>query len=416
MLETILPFAISLLIGLLIGIERERSHPEGLQFIGVRTFTLFSIFGTLIATINQLPITLAASTFVFGIILLNYFRSTATLEPRVNFGIVTEISAAIIFCLGYMVPSSPLIAIIVSAVILLVLIERKRLHTLARKKFKPQEIEAGIILTVFALGIIPILPNQAIDPWHLFNPRNFGILIATIAAIQFVGYISIQLFGERFGLALNGFLSGLISSTAFFAILSDTIRNHPHSIPSIIASAILATLAMLLDIMLIVFVASPTLLIYIIWPMVAMFATGTIFSVILLHFQNNKKHIQVTSSSPLNLISIIRTSIFIGLILIIIAIAQRYTGTNGVLLVAFFGGLVEIHGITLATALLYLGNEIKISDASLVIYIAILASFISKFILLGCLTPYRFAIQTSLFLFAISVSGSVIYLIYPGFN
>jgi uncharacterized membrane protein (DUF4010 family) len=131
MITTLLSFSISLLIGLLIGIERERSHPEGIQFIGVRTFTLFSLLGTLIATLDQIAITITASAFVFGIILLNYFRSTSSHTRKVNIGVVTEISAGIIFCLGYMVPSAPLIAIIVSAMILLVLIERKRLHTLA---------------------------------------------------------------------------------------------------------------------------------------------------------------------------------------------------------------------------------------------------------------------------------------------
>jgi uncharacterized membrane protein (DUF4010 family) len=270
-------------------------------------------------------------------------------------------------------------------------------------------MEAAIILIVFALGILPILPNQTIDPWHLFNPRNFGILIATIAAIQFGGYISIHLFGERFGMALTGFLGGLVSSTIVFATLPSILRTHPHSIPAIIASAILATLAMLVDIIIIIFVASPTLLSYIIWPMVTMFAVGAISTMILLHYQKIKKHIRPSLSNPLQPLSILRTSIFIGLILILIAIAKRYMGTKGILFISFLGGLFEIHGISLATALLYLGDQLKINDARLVLYIAILASFVSKFLLLWGFTPYRFALQTSLFLLVILVSGGVIY-------
>ena len=80
MLDTLLAFIISLLIGLLIGIERERSHPEGTQFIGVRTFTVLSILGTLIASLNQVGLTITASAFVFGMLLLNYFRSTSNVE------------------------------------------------------------------------------------------------------------------------------------------------------------------------------------------------------------------------------------------------------------------------------------------------------------------------------------------------
>lgn len=193
MLEILLSFAISFLIGLLIGVEREHSHAEGIQAIGVRTFILFSLLGTLAAIIDHTALTITISAFAFSIILFGYLRSTSKTRKKIDIGITTEVSAAIVFCLGYMVPSTNIIAITISAFVLLVLIERQRLHKLARKKFKIHEIETTIILIIFALGILPILPNRTIDPWDLFNPHNFGVLIVTIAAIQFVGYILIHL-------------------------------------------------------------------------------------------------------------------------------------------------------------------------------------------------------------------------------
>lgn len=413
MLTILVSFAISLLIGLLIGIEREHSHAEGVQAIGVRTFILFSILGTLVATLNNLAVTITSSAFVFSIILFGYLRSTASTRKRTDIGITTEVSAAIVFCLGYLVPSANLIAITISAFILLVLVERQRLHLLARKKFKPHEIETTIILVIFALGILPILPNRTIDPWDLFNPRNFGTLIVTIAAIQFVGYISIRLFGERFGTAIMGFLGGLISSTAVFANLGHTLRSHPKFTLAIIASAILATLAMLAELITILLVASPTLLFFIIKPILVMSSISVIFVIILLHYQKGKTHTATLVSNPLNLWLVLRTSIFIALTLILIAIAKRYVSTEGVLFISFLGGLFEIHGITLATALLYLDQHLTINTAKLVLYMALLASFISKFFLLWTLTPARFALSTSLFLIGILASGGLTYwLIY----
>jgi uncharacterized membrane protein (DUF4010 family) len=410
MLEhNLLSFAISLLIGLLIGIERERSHVKGVQAIGVRTFTLFALTGTLAAVLNQPALTATLSAFLFGIILLSYMRTTIRLKKNIDNGITTEISAGIIFCLGYMVQSAPLIAITVSAIILLVLLERKRLHAIARKKFKPQEMEAAIILIVFALGILPILPNKTIDPWGLFNPRNFGMLIATIGTIQFGGYIAIHLFGERFGMAFMGFLGGLVSSTAVFATLPGTLHAHPKFTLATIASAILATVAMLVEIITIIFVASPTLLVYIIWPMITMISLGIIFVIFLLHFQKFKKNTPLTLSNPLNLLSILRISIFLGITLVLIAVAKRFVGTEGMLLITFLGGLFEIHGITLATGLLYLQKQLPINVACLILYVAILASFISKFFLLWSLSPHRFALQTSLFLLVMIASGGTVY-------
>lgn len=367
---------ISLLIGLLIGIERERSHPEGVQFIGVRTFTLISILGTLVATLNQVVLTFVVSAFVFCLLGLNYFRYAINQKKMVDNGMVTSLSAGIIFCLGYMVTVSSLVAVTMSAIILLVLMERKRLHTLARKKFKPHEMETAIILIIFTLGILPFLPDRTLDRWDLFNPRNFGLLIATIAGIQFVGFVVTHLFGERLGVALTGFCGGLVSSTAIFILLPKTIKHHPKSICAAIASAILATVAMLVSILLIIAVASPPLLHVIIWPIMTMIIFGLTFTGIILRYQDGPKVPTPSLSQFLNIASILRTSLLIGMVLILIALARHYFSTHGIILLSFLGGLVEIQGISLATGLLYLGHQISMVDAKLILAAAVLAGFI----------------------------------------
>ncbi|ARB93289.1 MgtC/SapB family protein [Legionella longbeachae] len=411
MLETLLSFTISLLIGLLIGIERERGHPEGSQFLGVRNFTLLSMLGTLVAVLQQATLTIAVSVFVIGILLLNYYQSIINQKKNNSIEILTQITACFIFCLGYMVPTSPFLAITLSAIIFLVLIERQRLHILAREKFKPHEIETIIILVIFTLGILPLLPNRTFDPWHLFNPKDFGLLIATVAAIQLGGYIAIHLFGERLGIPLTGLFGGLVSSTAVFAQLNDTLKRYPKSWNAILASGLLAAIAMLVDVLIIILVASPGLFIYIIWPIVAMICSGVLFAFILLRFQKAQANEQILLSTPLNLLSIVRTSLIIGLFLLMIAMARRIISVKGILLLSFLGGLVEIHGVSLATALLYLGNHIPIYDARFMVYIAILASYISKIILVWCFTPVRFAFDSSMLLLGMLASGVVIYCI-----
>lgn len=406
MLTTFTYFIISFLIGLLIGIERERNQTNGIQTCGVRTFILFSMMGTIAATINQIGITLIISLFVFGIILLVYYRSTELRRKNVDIGITTEIAAGIVFCLGYMIPEASLLAITLSAFVLLVLFERQRLHQLARKKFQPHEIETVIILIIFTLGIIPLLPNKTIDPWNLFNPRNFGILMVTIAGIQFAGYIAIRLFGQKLGMVITGFLGGLVSSTAVFANLRQTLSVHPSYKLSIIASSIFAVLAMIIEVMAIVLVASPALLFLIIKPILVMGMMCIFIGMILLSIQKTKTQPYSSSlSNPLNLKSILYTSIFIAFTLILIALAKRFVGNNAIMVISFLGGLFEIHGISLATSLLYLNHNVTGLMASEILYTALFASFVSKFFLLFSLTPLRFALQTSIFLLVILGSG-----------
>ena len=80
---------------------------------------------------------------------------------------------------------------------------------------------------------------------------------------------------------------------------------------------------MLLDVLIIILVASPTLLIFIIWPMLAMICSGILLSIILLHFQKEFVGKRILLATPLNLLSILRTSIFIGVLLLLIAMAIK---------------------------------------------------------------------------------------------
>lgn len=409
MSHVLLSFFISLLMGLLIGIEREHSHAEGVEPIGIRAFILFSLMGTVAALINQIQLTFIISAFVFSIIIFGYFRTASIKRKKINIGITTEVSAGIVYCLGYLTFFENLISAIVASFVLLVLIERQRLHKLARKKFKAHEIETVIILVIFALGIIPILPNNTVDPWHLFNPRNFAILIMTMAVIQFSGYVAIKLFGERVGLALMGFLGGFVSSTLVFANLPHTLNSHPKSKLAVIASALFATLAMLIEVMAIIFVASPAFLFYIIKPMITMCAVSIIFIIFLLHYEKKKSHMVSVPKSPLNLLFLFRTALLIAGTLVLIALARHFVGTEAVFIISFLTGLFEIHGISLATALLYLNQHLLISTASSILFTALLAAFLSKILLLWSLAPWRFALQTSLCLLAMVISGGITY-------
>src|SRR3990167_2606303 len=410
--NTVLSFAISFLIGLLIGIEREHSHKEGVQPIGVRTFILFSLLGTLAAKINLPLLTLIISAFVFSIIIFGYLRSTSIRVKKIDIGITTEVAATIVYCLGYLTFFDNVIGVVASALVLLVLLERKRLHEFARKKFSSHEIETTIILVIFALGVIPILPNHTIDPWNLFNPRIFGILMTTIAALQFGGYITIKLFGEVIGITLMGFLGGFISSTAVFANLSHTLHAHPKSSAAITASALFATLSMLIEVMLIVFIASPDFLFSIIKPMLIMCIITIFLALLSLHF-NKKNHSRTSLPvSPLNFFSLLRTTLLITSTLILISLAKHFVGTEAVLIIAFLTGLFEIHGISLATALLFLNQHVPLETACLILFTAIFAAFISKFFLLWTLTPKRFALTTSLYLIAIVASGGIAYWLF----
>ncbi len=96
------PFAIALAIGLIIGIERERSHPPGQQPLGSRTFVLFSLMGALAARLAEPVISVALTIFVGGVVIAGYWRSSRHTETEKDIGFTTEVAAVLTYGLGYL--------------------------------------------------------------------------------------------------------------------------------------------------------------------------------------------------------------------------------------------------------------------------------------------------------------------------
>lgn len=237
---------------------------------------------------------------------------------------------------------------------------------------------------------------------------RFFVLLATIASIQFAGYMSIRLFGQRFGIPLMGLLGGFVSSTAVFANLPHTLKSYPKSQAAILASVLLSTAAMLIEILVILFVASEDLFLLLDKMIFAMLFFLFASSVFLIRLQKKELQTEIPFSKSVHFPSIFSTSLFIALTLIVIALAKRYVGAKAVLAASFLVGLFEIHGISLSTALLYMEKSISLEMARQILFTAIVATFFSKLFLLWSLTSKNFAWKASGFLILTLFIGSIL--------
>lgn len=403
MFENLQPFALSFFIGLLIGIERERSHPAGFQAMGVRTFVLLAVLGTLTATIDHPFISVLLAVFAFAAILLGYFRTTG--RKKIGVGLTTEFAAAVVFCLGYLATREPLLVALIGLAVLFVLLGREKLHTFSRQQLKPQEIRAATTVLVILFGILPFLPNHTIDMWHLFNPFRFGVLVLIIALLQFGSYVAMRMFGERLGMLLTGFFGGFVSSTAVFVTLPHMVRNRPELTRASVAAALLATVAMLLEFCLIIFIAAPLLLTTVFWPITIMIGTGIVIAFLMAYGDGHERMMSEKTVNPLDVPSVLRLACFIGGMVFLVGLAEFYLGEKGAILIAFLGGLFELHGVTYATATLHASGKLAVTQTTLILGSAILATFLTKFVLLLSLARNRFAVLTSIFLFVMLALG-----------
>lgn len=405
MQEQIQPFLISFLIGLLIGIDRERTLPEGLKGMGVRSFILIAMLGTLVALINELALSFTISAFIVVAILMNYQNIANVQAEKKALGITTGFAGATVYVLGFLAFREPGLASVIGMVILVILLSRKRLHLFAKEKLQPKEIRAGATLFVIFICVLVLIPDRPIDPWQLFNPKRFGMLVAIIAAMQFTGYIAIRMFGNQLGMMFVGFFGGLVSSTALFATLPSFVKQHPGRMRIASATAVLATIAKLLEFALIILIATPNLFLTVIKPISIMILTGVILAISLYRREKVNDDFE-TPANPLDVKSVLILSLVIGGMIIAIAITKTYLGVEGVQIVSFLGALFDLHSVSLATATLYDSGKLALNDATTTLFLAILASFITKFLILFGFARNRFGLITTIMLSLMLLMGS----------
>lgn len=406
MLVKMQPFMIAFLIGLFIGIDRERSLPKGMKGLGVRSFIIIAILGTIAASLKDFQISMVVSAFVLASILLSQFLTARKSQSLSTVGLTTTLTGGIVFCLGYMSNFDPPLTAALGGGIFILLLSRNRLHTFANEKITPSEIRAAAALVVIFLSVVIFLPNYTIDPWGVFNPQRFGILVAIIASLQFLGYMMIRLFGERLGILFVGFFGGLVSSTAVFATLPTFLKGRPDRINMAVLAGILATVGMLVEFSIIQMIAASRLFLTVAIPVLAMVMIGLLSTIILFRRKPNHHQFQ-EPQNPLDITAVIYLSAIIGGMLFLVAVAEHSLGIQAVQLITFFGGIFEIHGVSLANASLYINHHITLLSAHHNLLLALLASFIPKFVLPWALVRGRFAVMMSCFMTLMVAAGAI---------
>ena len=360
-LKTYLPLFIATLVGFLIGIEREKAHPSRMQIkMGVRSFVLIAFLGALAGWIEQRWVGVVASVFPLVLILVARFRPAHRKTESGSSSVITEVTAAIVFCLGYAANQDPIGVAFLGPLVALILVMKERLHRLTGQ-IRLKELEAAIILLLLGAGVIGLVADRAIDQWGLFNPRKFGILVLILAALEFTSYLTMKFFPERQSALLTGILGGLVSSTAVLLATARESQHQPKAWRRHVTTSVAATVASFGEVIFIVMVVSISLTLPIILSVGAACVFGVAATWVRL-FKVEKlreaKQPVVTLRSPLNLRGVLRLAVLLAAILMIVGLAQRTIGDRATEVLAFLTGLFELHGFSLATATLYTQGQL----------------------------------------------------------
>lgn len=248
--------AVALGIGLLIGLERERRKGTGAGRgpAGIRTHALVSLLGALAAGLG--PWLLAAS--VVGVSLLavvSHLRSRSD-DP----GLTSEIALLVALLLGAWAMQAPAWAAAVAVVVAVLLAARDPMHQFIHTWLTEQELHDLLVLAVATLLVLPLMPNQPIDPWGALKPRALWLVVILVMSIAAAGHVALRVLGHRWGLPLIGLTGGFVSSTATIGAMGARARHHPPLAQAAVAGAVLSTVGTMVQMALMLAVTSlPTL-------------------------------------------------------------------------------------------------------------------------------------------------------------
>jgi uncharacterized membrane protein (DUF4010 family) len=214
-LDALYPYLISLAIGLLIGLERERTPSSK---AGLRTFSLVALAGTLGAMLSQqtgAPWVLGAGLLIMGGMMVAanmvaYARGQHDDDP----GTTTVAAVVVCYGLGAMVWYGQVHVAVTLAILTTVLLYFKAELKGVSQHLTRRDLISILQFAVLSLVVLPILPDENFGPFHALNPHQIWWMVVLISGLSLAGYAALRIAGPRQGALLTGIFGGLASSTA----------------------------------------------------------------------------------------------------------------------------------------------------------------------------------------------------------
>ncbi len=344
-----LRLAVAALIGMLIGFERESSH----KGVGIRTFSLASLMGTICAFLGQ-----AFALEAFGVITV--LTLAISMKPSTRgrqLGLTTAIALVSTVLLGMLIGFGRPVWIPVSAAIIITMIlSLSEQFQRITGGVSAAELRSAVLLGLIGFVIYPALPDHAIDRFSLINPREAWITVIAVAAIGFLNYVLLRLYSRR-GLYYAAILGGLVNSTATIAELATWITaDGLDPLSAGITLSLLTIMAMFVRNFVVLGLFSGRSAKVAAAPLLLMSA-ATVLAVWRLRPRGEPPPAELQLDSPVSLGKVLRFAALFLVIQISGTLAQRL-GSFGFLVVALIGGTISSASTAAAAAHLAAHGEL----------------------------------------------------------
>jgi len=380
-LNTAWQFGAALGLGMLIGLERERTRGEERIFAGVRTFAMVALLGaTSVFAGAQAGLPWIVGVVFLAVVALVAVAYYVTAQGG-SLGATTEISLLLTFFIGSLCAWDQVgIAGAVAVAAMLLLALKGWLHNVA-KRIEPSDVEATLKFAIITLIILPLVPNTNFGPEGLevINPYKTWLMVVLIAGLNFVGYILVKVVGREHGLGITGLLGGLVSSTAVTLSFSQRSRTEPDLAPVLALAILLAWTVMFFRVVVEVGVVNLSLAKDLALGMVIMGVVSLAICFFLWRKGRSTEKAEVeTGHNPFELGDAVKFGVLFAVVIFVASAAQVYFGNAGLYLAGALAGLTDVDAIALSMASLAQQDPASSGAAARTIVIAVISNTMVK--------------------------------------
>ena len=369
---------VTIALGFLIGLERNISFnsENAKSFAGSRTFALVSLSGFLSVYLSKYLNFLIYISFI-GISLLIVSAYIVKIIKYQKEGSTTHFAAIIAFLIGVLVYYEKNLAVIVT-IITVFLLNIKTTIKYLESRLSQKDINSALLLLIMTFVVLPMLPDKMV---YYINPYKTWLMAVIIAALSFLGYISIKLAGHKYGILLTGAAGGFISSTAVTLTLSKmyALTKEAASLFTYASAIAIANTIMFARVFVETLLVNPKVTLIISFPYITTTLTGIYYSIKLYKKSSTETKIDIIKleKNPLELDEAIKFAIIFGVIYSLTYFLSNRYGNIGVYLVSLFSGLTDVDAITLSLSSLS-HEKITLITASTGIMLASLTNSLFK--------------------------------------
>ncbi|MGH8131523.1 MAG: MgtC/SapB family protein [Steroidobacteraceae bacterium] len=403
--------AISLLLGLLVGLQRERAESP---VAGIRTFPLIAAFGTLagwLALEHGGWIVAAGALALAGLLIVGSVLSAKGGDSGA--GQTTEVAALLLYGIGaYLTVGDMAIAVALGGVIALLLHYREPLHVFAAR-IGERDVTAIMQFVLITLVILPVLPDRTYGPYDVLNPFQIWLMVVLIVGISLIGYVAYKLFGWKEGAMLGGVIGGLVSSTATTVSFARRAATSPKSAGLAALVIMIASGIVYARVIAEVSVVAPGHVRDIVPPLAAMFVASAGIAVVLYLLSRDRHAAMAQHGNPADLRVAMMFAGMYAVVAFAVAATKTEFGDQALYPVAVLSGLTDMDAITLATSQLVNQGRLEPTTAWRLILVASLSNLVFKGIMVAVLGGRVLLRYVVLAFGAAIVVGSAVLWLWP---